>query len=119
MEFDLSADQKMMQESVGRTLERAVPLEAVRKGASAFEALKELGVPGILIPEEDGGLGLTLLDAALVAEQIGRHVAPMPFVASAVMAPLALRGTQWLKPLARGEIKAGVAVSEQASGARG
>jgi alkylation response protein AidB-like acyl-CoA dehydrogenase len=118
MEFDLTADQKMMQESVGRTLERAVPLDAVRKGASAFEALKELGVPGIMIPEEDGGLGLTLLDAALVAEQLGRHVAPMPFVGSAVMAPLALRGTPWLKKLASGEIKAGVAVSEQASGAR-
>jgi len=118
MEFALTADQTMMQESVGRTLERAVPLDAVRKGASAFEALKELGVPGILIPEENGGLGLTLLDAALVAEQLGRHVAPMPFVASAVMAPLALRGTSWLPKLASGEIKAGVAVSEQASGAR-
>jgi alkylation response protein AidB-like acyl-CoA dehydrogenase len=118
MEFSLTSDQKMMQESVGRTLERAMPLDAVRKGASAFEALKELGVPGILIPEEAGGLGLTLLDAALVAEQLGRHVAPMPFVASAVMAPLALGGTPWLKKLAGGEIRAGVAVSEQASGAR-
>ncbi|HEX4294324.1 MAG TPA: acyl-CoA dehydrogenase family protein [Rhizomicrobium sp.] len=118
MEFALTADQKMMQESIGRTLERAVSLDAVRKGASAFEPLKELGVPGILIPEADGGLGLTLLDAALVAEQLGRHVAPMPFVASAVMAPLALRGTPWLAKLAGGDIKAGVAVSEQASGAR-
>jgi alkylation response protein AidB-like acyl-CoA dehydrogenase len=118
MEFSLTSDQKMMQESIRRTLERAVPLDAVRKGASAFEALKELGVPGILIPEADGGLGLTLLDAALVAEQLGRHVAPMPFVASAVMAPLALRGTPWLAKLAGGDIKAGVAVSEQASGAR-
>src|SRR5579862_5597447 len=98
MDFGLSDDQKMMQESVGRTLERAVPLDAVRKGASAFEALKELGVPGILIPEADGGLGLTLLDAA--------------------MAPLALKGTPWLKKLAAGEIRCGVAVSEHASGAR-
>ncbi len=118
MDFGLSDDQKMMQESVGRTLERAVPLDAVRKGASAFEALKELGVPGILIPEADGGLGLTLLDAAVVAEQLGRHVAPMPFTASAVMAPLALKGTPWLKKLAAGEIRCGVAVSEHASGAR-
>jgi alkylation response protein AidB-like acyl-CoA dehydrogenase len=118
MEFALTTDQKMMQESIHRTLERAVPLDAVRKGASAFEALRELGVPGILIREEDGGLGLTLLDAALVAEQLGRHVAPMPFVASAVMAPLALRGTPWLAKLASGDIRAGVAVSEQASGAR-
>jgi alkylation response protein AidB-like acyl-CoA dehydrogenase len=108
----------MMQESVGRTLERVTPLEAVRAGASAFEALRELGVPGVLIPESEGGLGLTLLDAALVSEQLGRHVARTPFVASAVMAPLALSGTPWLRKLANGEIKAGVALSEHASGAR-
>ena len=118
MEFGLTSDQTMMQESVGRTLERVSPLDAVRKGASAFEALRELGVPGILIPERDGGLGLTLLDAALVAEQLGRHVARTPFLASAVMAPLALAGTPWLKKLASGDVKAGVAVSEHAAGAR-
>lgn len=118
MEFGLSDDQKMMQESVSRTLERVSPLDAVRRGASAFDALLELGVPGILIPESEGGLGLTLLDAALVAEQLGRHVARAPFLASAVMAPIALAGTPWLRKLASGEIKAGVAVGEHAAGAR-
>jgi alkylation response protein AidB-like acyl-CoA dehydrogenase len=118
MEFGLSDDQKMMQESVDRTLARLMPLDAVRRGASAFDALLELGVPGILIPEEDGGLGLTLLDAALVAEMLGRHVARTPFVGSAVMAPVALAGTPWLKKLASGAVKAGVAVSEHAAGAR-
>ncbi len=118
MEFGLTPDQKMMQESVGRTLERAAPLDAVRKGASAFDALLELGVPGILIPQSEGGLGLTLLDAALVAEQLGRHVARTPFLASAVMAPIALAGTPWLGKLASGAVKAGVAVGERASGAR-
>src|SRR6185312_2003159 len=118
VEFGLTQDQKMMQESLDRTLERVSPLDAVRKGVSAFDALRELGVPGILIPERDGGLGLTLLDAALVAEQLGRHVARTPFVASAVMAPLALAGTPYLKKLAGGAIKAGVAVSEHAVGAR-
>ncbi len=120
MEFCLTADQKMMQESIHRTLERACPLDAVRKGASepVFDALVELGVPGILIPEDAGGLGLTLLDAALAAEMLGRHVAPVPFIASAVMAPLALAGSPWLEKLAGGKAKAGVAVSEHASGAR-
>jgi alkylation response protein AidB-like acyl-CoA dehydrogenase len=118
MEFGLTSDQKMMQESVDRTLERVMPLDAVRQGASAFDALLELGVPGILIPESEGGLGLTLLDAALVAEMLGRHVARAPFLGSAVMAPLALAGTPWLGKLASGEVRAGVAVSEHASGAR-
>ena len=92
MEFALSDDQKMMQDSINRTLERACPLERVRKMAGhepfapdVMKALVELGVTGILIPAEFGGLGLTLLDAALAAEALGRHVAPVPFVASSVM----------------------------------
>ena len=120
----------MMQDSIDRTLERVSSLQRVRKAAKepfahdVFDALVELGVPGILIPEKFGGLGLTLLDAALAAEMLGKHVAPVPFVASAVMAPLALIGAgsdaqkaEWLPKLARGEV-IGVAVSEHASGAR-
>ena len=133
MEFALTQDQKMMQESINRTLERVCPLERVRKSADAAEpypadvsrALAELGMPGILIPEDFGGSGLSLLDAALAHEMLGWHVAPVPFVGTAVMAPLALIGSgseaqkkTWLPKLASGETIAGVAVSEQASGAR-
>lgn len=132
MEFALSQDQKMMQESVNRTLDRVCPLDRVRNAADANEfaedvwlALVELGVPGLLIPQQFGGVGLTLLDAALVSEALGRHVAPVPFVASCVMAPLALlragssvQQSKWLPRLASGEIRAGVAIAEQISGAR-
>ena len=130
MEFGLTSDQTMMQESIGRTLERVCPLERVRKAADGtapdvLRALAELGVTGILIPEEFGGLGLQLLDAALAAEALGRHVAPVPFIASAVMAPLAILGAgsdaqkkSYLPRLAAGAAIAGVAVSEHASGAR-
>jgi alkylation response protein AidB-like acyl-CoA dehydrogenase len=133
MEFALTQDQKMMQESVGRTLERVSSLERVRKAADKGEAhakdiataLAELGVPGILVPEEFGGLGLSLLDAALVAEKIGRSVSPVAFVGASVMAPIAIGGagsaeqkTKWLSKIAAGEIVTGIAVSEQASGAR-
>lgn len=132
MEFALSRDQKMMQESVSRTLDRVCPLDRVRKAADANEfaedvwlALVELGVPGLLIPEQFGGVGLKLLDAALVSEALGRYVTPVPFVASCVMAPLALlragsseQQSKWLPKLASGEITAGVAVAEQIAGAR-
>ena len=37
-------------------------------------------------PTEHGGMGLKLLDAALIAETLGRHVTPVPFIASAIMA---------------------------------
>ncbi len=131
MEFALNSDQKMMQDSVDRTLVRVSPLERVRKAVGepyakdVFAALVELGATGIMIPEEHGGLGLTLLDAALAAEMLGRHVAPVPFVGTAVMAPLALLGCgtdaqkqAWLPKLAAGDVIAGVAISEHAAGAR-
>src|SRR5690242_1722402 len=132
MEFALSDDQKMMQESINRTLERVSPLERVRKAAGheafaadVLNALVELGVTGILVPEEHGGLGLKLLDAALTAETLGRHVAPVPFIASSVMAPIAIAGAgsdaqkkKYLPKLASGALIAGVAISEQAAGAR-
>ena len=133
MDFALTDDQKMMQDTIGRTLERVCPLERVRTAAAEKEpyaadvwaALAEVGVAGLVVPEEHGGVGQTLLDAALAAEMLGRAVAPVPFVASCVMAPLALMGSgspaqqlQWLPRLAAGEIVASVAVSEIASGAR-
>ncbi|MCF8470394.1 MAG: acyl-CoA/acyl-ACP dehydrogenase, partial [Parvibaculum sp.] len=94
MEFGLSEDQRLLRESIGRTLEKAAPLERVRKAAETREdhardiwgALVDLGVAGMLVPEEFGGMGMALLDAALAAEMLGRHVVPVPFIATAVMA---------------------------------
>jgi alkylation response protein AidB-like acyl-CoA dehydrogenase len=133
MDFGLSQDQRMMQASLAGALERASPLGRVRTfadegeglAADVWRTLVELGVPGILVPEDHGGLGLTLLDAALIAETLGAHVAPVPFLGTAVLAPLAILGAgaaaqkdAWLPKLATGEILAGVAVSEAIAGAR-
>lgn len=133
MEFALSEQQGMMQQSVDGALAKACPLERVRKAADAGEGcaddvwrtLAGLGVAGTIVPEQHGGLGLGLLEAALISEALGRHVAPVPFVATAVMAPLALmmagsaaQQKRWLPKLAAGETRASVAVSEHAGGAR-
>ncbi|WP_219217239.1 acyl-CoA dehydrogenase family protein [Variovorax boronicumulans] len=133
MEFALSPDQRALQDSVRRSLERACPLERVRAVAATdqpfdravWQTLCEIGVPALLVPEAHGGLGLSLLDAALVAEELGRHVAPVPFLGSAVLAPLALREAgsaaqqaEWLPRLARGDCIAGVAIAERVAGAR-
>jgi alkylation response protein AidB-like acyl-CoA dehydrogenase len=78
-----------------------------------------------LISEAYGGAGLGLMEAAIVAGELGRNVAPVPFVASAVMAPLAIelagsdeQKSTWLPKLAAGECRVAVAVSETAGGAR-
>lgn len=133
MRFALSEDQVLLQDSLRKALGELSPLERVRRFADDDEAsapdiwagLTELGLPGLLIPEEHGGLGLGLLEAALAAEQLGRAVAPTPFLGSAVLAPLALTlaGTpeqkaRWLPKLAAGEVTAGVAIAEPIAGAR-
>jgi alkylation response protein AidB-like acyl-CoA dehydrogenase len=132
VDFALTADQKMMQESLARTLAEASPLERVRAFAGdlsdtaedVWRALADFGLPGMVIPEEHGGLGLSLLDAALASEALGAAVAPVPFL-GAVLAPIGLaRGgsaaqqAEWLPKLASGEVTAGVAISEAVAGAR-
>lgn len=133
MDFALSADQRLMQDSLVGVLARAAPLTRVRSFAASSEPiagdvwaeLTALGVPGMLIAEEHGGLGLKLLDMALAAEAIGSFVAPSPFLGSAVLAPLALaiagspaQQAAWLPKLAAGEITAGAVLHEAVAGAR-
>lgn len=132
MEFALSEEQKLLQESVGGYLEGVSTIEKVRETATGdaphskeiFGGLTELGVNSVLIPEEHGGMGMSFLDAALVQEMIGRHVAPVPYLANAGMAVVGLNeaGTDAQKEtlfpgIASGETCVGIAVSERA-GAR-
>lgn len=132
MDFSLTQDQRMMQDSLVRTLADASSLDRVRKfagdlsdkGGDVWQAMAEFGTAGIAIPEEHGGLGLSLLDAALASEALGQAVAPVPFM-GVVLGPLALlRGgsaaqqAEWLPKLASGEVVAAAAISEPIAGAR-
>ncbi len=127
MDFGLSEEQVLLTDSVSRLLTECAPLERTRRFAERLEpraddvwgALVDQGVTGLVIDETQGGSGLGLLDAALVAEVLGRHVAPVPFVASCVLAPHALahagspaQQNEWLPRLASGERVVGAALSE-------
>jgi alkylation response protein AidB-like acyl-CoA dehydrogenase len=73
----------------------------------------EVGCAGLLIPESLGGAGASPREAAVVAEEIGRAVAPVPFLGSAVMATAALlaAGDEALLPeLATGTLTAALVV---------
>ncbi|SHM49482.1 acyl-CoA dehydrogenase family protein [Actinacidiphila paucisporea] len=78
----------------------------------------ELGLAGLLVPEELGGQGASAREAAVVCEELGGAVAPVPFLGSAVLATTALLGCDTADPataallgrLAAGEATAALAV---------
>jgi alkylation response protein AidB-like acyl-CoA dehydrogenase len=127
MEFGLSHEQTLLRDSLAQFLADRAPLERVRRFAAGGEAraddvvtgLAELGIPALLIPESHGGVGLTPLDACVVAETLGYHVAPVAFTASAVMVPTALQlagsdaqRLEWLPRIASGKAIVGAAMAE-------
>ncbi|MGW4642143.1 acyl-CoA dehydrogenase family protein [Sphaerisporangium sp. NPDC004334] len=90
--------------------------------ADLWKALaRDIGAAGLLIPEDLGGAGASAREAAVVLEELGRAVAPVPFLTSAVMATGALVASgagaarDLLASLATGESTAALAVSFAAS----
>ncbi|MFN4025161.1 MAG: acyl-CoA dehydrogenase family protein [Hyphomonas sp.] len=123
MEFALSEDQRMLQDSLRGVLSEAASLERIRKIAAgdagevaALEtALSEFGLAALMVPEAAGGLGLGALDACLVQEVLGYSVAPSRFLATAV-ATKALTGKPEIEgAIASGEARFGLALTELAS----
>jgi len=73
----------------------------------------EVGCAGLLIPESLGGAGASYREAAVVAEELGRAAAPVPFLGSAVIATTALWAagdTEFLPELASGALTASLAI---------
>ncbi len=89
MNFEITADQEALRESVRSVLERECPLQLARdlsEGRAApsepWRSARALGWPGIWIEEEHGGLGLGFEELGLVLEEHGRHLAPGPLLAT-------------------------------------
>jgi len=55
-----------------------------------WDGLADLGATGVLVPAEHGGAGMTMVDAAIVAEEMGAGLYPGPWLSSAVAAPRAI-----------------------------
>jgi len=129
MNFDFSDDQKLLKEQVRKFLADKCPLKVVRRvldgnethADEVWKGLVELGVPATGIPEEYGGLGLSPLELCVIAEEIGRAAAPVPFDTSVVLATEALKlagsdaqKKKWLPLLAEGKATGTLAVAEGA-----
>ncbi|MBI1339149.1 acyl-CoA dehydrogenase [bacterium] len=92
MNFDFSEDQNFLREQARRFLEAectsAVVREVLNDDARAFHEplwakVAEMGWLGVAIPEAHGGLGLGQLELCVIAEELGRVVAPIPFSSTA------------------------------------
>lgn len=89
--------------------------------ATAWTALaRDLGLAALLVPEELGGAGASAREAAVVCEEVGRVVAPVPFLTSAVLATTALAGAPGadralLERLAAGDTTAALLVPATAT----
>ena len=128
MYFGLSEEQSFFKDNVTKYLEDNASLDQIRKIASGdganirkdiHQGFLNLGVNGLLIPEEFGGLGLDLLFAAVVSESLGSCLGPVPFIAPYVMAPTAILAAgnteqkkKYLNLIASNEIVVGVGFSE-------
>jgi len=125
--FDFSDDQKQLREQARRFLTDRCPPSAVRvilEGSESYDralwkGLGEMGFLGAAIPEEYGGVGLGHLELCVIAEELGRAVAPVPVASSIYLAAefLMAAGTEaqkqaWLPKVASGELIGTFALAE-------
>ena len=128
MNFDFSEDQKFIQEQARNFLSSECTTARVRQtleGEQAYDQalwqqIVELGWPATAIAEDQGGLGLGYLELCVIAEELGRALAPVPFIASVYLAAEAIKlgadkaqQDSWLPQLAAGEWIGCLAVQEK------
>src|SRR6202046_4337933 len=118
--LDLGSDQEQerLRQTARDVLARHSPLEVVRQmeddpvgyPATLWSQLGALDLIGLLLPEEYGGSGMSLIEGVALYEELGRALAPTPHFVSGVLSGgvLAAAGSeaqkeQWLRPLASGE----------------
>jgi alkylation response protein AidB-like acyl-CoA dehydrogenase len=95
MDFELSDDQRALQEGISSLVAGAMPLDVLRQREGAanvvdagwWQALDDAGVFSFLVPEAEGGVGLGLTEAIVVAEELGRGIVPGPIVSTMAVAP--------------------------------
>lgn len=129
MNLDFSDDQKLLKDTARELLKDRAPLALCRRvleddaelyAAELWSELGEMGWLGTAIPEEYGGAGFGYVELALLAEEIGRSLAPVPFGSSVILASEAVllagsdeQRNRYLPKLASGEAIGTLAAAER------
>ena len=123
----LTDDQKMLRETAASFLaEEGAISNQLRHwrdtgctdgyGTDLWKQFAELGLNGICISDDQGGLGLGAVEAALVLEEIGRNLTPSPFLTTAVVGARAIDGTahaeRWYPGILSGDAVLALAIDE-------
>jgi alkylation response protein AidB-like acyl-CoA dehydrogenase len=128
MPLYLDDDQTVLQDTIRDFVAEHAPVSHMRALRDAddktgfsrdlWKQFAEMGFTGILIGEDQGGLGLGHVEAGVVLEEIGRNLSPSPFLSTAVAAVEALKGTgqaeHWFPGIIAGETVAALAIDEGA-----
>jgi alkylation response protein AidB-like acyl-CoA dehydrogenase len=108
VDFEFTAEQDMLRASVRAFLAAEAPIAYVRStydapstDPSVWAGLRGLDLTGLVVAEAHGGAGRGMVDAAVVLEELGRAVCPVPYPASAIGAA-ALADAELLPALADG-----------------
>lgn len=127
MDFDFSEDQKLLADQVKRFLDEQCTTAVVRESLEGtnkcangvWQGLADMGLVATAIPEAHGGTGAGYLELCLVAQQVGAHIAPVPFGSTVYLVTEALlqHGSEeqkqaWLPRISRGDVKAALACTE-------
>src|SRR6266446_4320615 len=125
--FDFSADQKALRDQARKFLSEHASSTRVRRileGAAPYDAelwggMGEMGWMGTAIPEPHGGAGFGHLELCVIAEELGRSLAPTPFASTIYLAAEALmlagsdaQKKRWLPRIAQGEAIGCLALAE-------
>lgn len=113
MNLELSDEQVALRDAARGMLSRFDTVSAAREALESPDALPDLwpaavdaGWPGLVVAERHGGIGLGLFDAMLVAEELGRTLASVPFVGLVPAAALLSAGNHAAAaPTAEGEVR--------------
>jgi alkylation response protein AidB-like acyl-CoA dehydrogenase len=129
MNFELSEDQRMIVDAAVGFVRKQSPVSRMRKlrddpqgfSTETWRQMGELGWLGLPFPESVGGYGGSLVDVALVLEQLGTTLVPEPFATSLVAGMTILRAGDeaqqktWLAPMIEGKATIALAWAERAS----